>query len=158
MNNIWKYSLVLAFSIIIDQLIKGTAQSLLLEPTSIMPIVSLFNFVRAENHGVIFGIEPSFMRNYQNTICHLLDLALMVWVLKKIIYFRNKSPLLGWGYNLWLVGLFTSWLDRVTLGYTLDYLSIGKRLIVFSLGDLFTALGVLMVITLEYKFKTQVKL
>lgn len=151
MNNIWKYSLVLAFSIIVDQLVKGTAQTLIAEPNSSLDLYGLISFVRTENHGLIFGLELPFLKTYQNLICHLLDLGIIFYILKKIIFYRNRSPLLGWSYTFWLVGVFTSWLDRVTLGYTLDYLKLKSW--AFSMGDLYTIIGLLMIGLLELRYK-----
>ena len=85
MNNIWKYSLVLAFSIIIDQLVKGTAQTLIAEPNSSLDLYGILSFVRTENHGLLFGFKLSFLENYQNLICHLIDLGIIFWILKKIV-------------------------------------------------------------------------
>ncbi len=147
MNNIWKYSLVLAFSIIADQLIKGTAQSLLLEQNSTAAFLGPLSFARLLNPNLIFGIKISALGDYQNLICHLIDLLLIFWILKKIVYYRNRGPIIGWGYTLWLMGVFTSWLDRVSHGYTLDYLSLGK--FSFSLGDIYTVLGLVIIFWFE---------
>jgi lipoprotein signal peptidase len=147
MNNIWKYSLVLAFSIIADQLIKGTAQSLLLEQNSTAVIWGSLSFARLLNPYLIFGINIPQLGEYQNLICHLIDLLLIIWILKKIIYFRNRGPVIGWGYTLWLMGIFTSWLDRVSHGYTLDYLSLQGMS--FSLGDLYSIVGLSIICWFE---------
>lgn len=155
MNNIWKYSLVLAFSIIIDQLVKGTAQTLIVEPNSSLDLYGILSFVRTENHGLLFGFKLPFFETYQNLICHILDLGIIFWILKKIVFYRNRSPILGWSYTFWLVGIFTSWLDRVTLGYTLDYLKLKSW--AFSMGDLYTILGLAMIVFWEIRLKRATK-
>jgi lipoprotein signal peptidase len=154
MNNIWKYSLVLAFSIIADQLVKGTAQSLISAEGGVVPLFSFLSFVRLRNENLIFGLKMPFLESYANGLAILTCSLLIFWCLKKIVINRNKSPLKGWAYTMLLTGLFTSWLDRISQGFTLDYLQVnfGSSLALpFSVGDIFFLCGVLSVMTLELK-------
>ena len=155
MNNIWKYSLVLAFSIILDQLIKGTAQSLIPTEGGTVPLFGILSFVRLRNPDLIFGISLPVLGTYSNGIALSVCSALIFLTLKKIVFYRNRNPLKGWAYTLLVTGLFTSWLDRATQGFTLDYLSVGlgNTSLPFSVGDLFFLVGAILVLILELKGK-----
>lgn len=144
MNNIWKYSLVLAFSIILDQLLKGTAQSLIPMPGEVYEVYSSFFFVREVNPYFPFGIK--IISQYANTICWITHVGLIFYSLKKIIYFRNRNPIKGWGVTFLLMSFFTSWLDRYSQGSTLDYLAIGSRNthFSFSYGDISFFIGLVI--------------
>ncbi len=141
MNNIWKYSLVLAFSIILDQLLKGTSQSLIAAPGEFHEVYSYVFLVRETNPFWPFGID--IFPSYANTICWIFHIFLIFYSLKKIVYFRNRDPLKGWAITFLLMGFFTSWLDRFSQGRTLDYIAIGKSepFLSFSIGDLSFIIG-----------------
>jgi lipoprotein signal peptidase len=151
MNNIWKYSLVLAFSIILDQLIKGTSQSLILEDGGVSPLIGDLFFTRFKNNDFVFGLSIPLLKNYQNTISMFFSLGIIFYSLKAVVKNRNKKPLKGWAYTLIISGFFTSWLDRVSQGFTLDYLGLqfNDTIFAFSLGDIMTVLGILMITFIE---------
>ena len=154
MNNIWKYSLVLAFSIIIDQLVKGTAQSLIVNEGGVVSLLGPLNFVRIRNEELIFGLSLPFFNTYANTFAIVICTFLIFLCLRKIVHFRNRSPITGWAYTLLLTGLFTSWLDRVSQGFTLGYLglSLGETTLVpFSIGDIYFFLGIISVVIFELR-------
>ncbi len=149
MNNIWKYSLVLAFSIILDQLLKGTAQSLISMEGGFHPISDTFLFVRESNAGLIFGLHPFFDLKTLNTFSWIVTLVFIIHFLRRIVFYRNRSPIRGWGYTLLLMGFFSSWLDRYSQGSTLDYLGLklGEYTLTFSVSDISSALGALILMT-----------
>lgn len=148
MNNIWKYSLVLAFSIICDQLIKGSIQSLLEYEGATKPLFdSLVLIIRERNYFFPMGFSFGASEKVVNTIAIIIDTLLMFGCLYRIVIFRNKDPFMGWGYTLVFSGLFTSWMDRFSQGFTLNYFSIGG--LSTSLGDLLFLSGLVIVITKE---------
>ncbi|MCF8058022.1 MAG: signal peptidase II [Bacteriovoracaceae bacterium] len=153
MNNIWKYSLILAFSIILDQLIKGTSQSLILEDGGISNLIGPLSFVRFKNAYLIFGFNISTIKSYQNSIAILFSSGIIVYSLKEAIKNRNISPITGWSYTLMIAGFFTSWLDRISQGFTLDYLGLnfGSTLVTFSLGDILSVCGFFLLGILKIK-------
>lgn len=153
MNNIWKYSLVLAFSIIVDQLIKGTAQSLIVNDGGVVHLFGPLSFVRIRNLFFIFGFNISFLSEYINAISLTVCTGLIFWTLKKIVINRNINPLKGWAYTLFLIGLFSSWLDRVTQGFTLSYLKVdfGFLMVPFSVGDIFFFCGIIAILFMEIR-------
>lgn len=153
MNNIWKYSLVLAFSIILDQLVKGTAQSLIPSEGGVVDLFGPLSFVRIRNENLIFGLPLPLITSYANALAIISSSSLILWSLKRVVINRNVNPLKGWAYTLFLTGLFTSWMDRATQGFTLDYLGIEilGSLIPFSIGDLYFLIGMVLIASLEVK-------
>lgn len=148
MNNIWKYSLVLAFSIICDQLIKGSIQSLLEYEGATKPLFkSLVLIIRERNYFFPMGFSLGASEKIANTIAILADSLLMFGCLYRIVIFRNKDPFMGWGYTLIFSGLFTSWMDRFSQGFTLNYLSFLG--ISTSFGDLLFLFGLIIVLVKE---------
>ncbi|MCR9203628.1 MAG: signal peptidase II [Halobacteriovoraceae bacterium] len=152
MNNIWKYSLVLAFSIICDQLTKGSIQSLLeYEGATYSLIDPILSVIRERNYGFLMGITFGLSPKLTNGLCAGLNSFLMMVCLYRIVVFRNTHPILGWGYTLLFSGLFTSWLDRLSQGFTLNYFLIGKGPISTSLGDLLFLSGLIIIALKEFQ-------
>lgn len=149
MNNIWKYSLVLAFSIICDQLIKGSIQSLLEYEGATKPLFgSLLTVVRERNYHFLFGISFGETAKIANILSITLNSTLMMVCLYRTVIFRNNNPLLGWGYTLAFSGLFTSWMDRLSQGFTLNYFSFFG--VSTSLGDLLYLMGLGLILFKEF--------
>jgi len=155
MQNIWKYSLVLSFTIIIDQLIKGTAQSLIPSLGGFSLIFPSFYLTRLANPYFIFGIDIGIGPKWSNGIALYLDLILSCVSIWWIVKWRNRATAKGWFLTLILTALFSSWLDRSMHGHTLDFLSIGK-VYNFSVADLYYIVGVigLTILTLKEKKKS----
>ncbi len=142
MNNIWKYSLVLSFTIIIDQLIKGTAQSLISTLGGFSLIASPFYLTRMTNPNFIFGLDIGIGPIWSNKISLYADLLLSCYSIWWIVKWRNKAPVKGWFLTFILTALFSSWLDRSMHGHTLDYLSLYQK-ISFSIADIYLFVGLL---------------
>lgn len=140
MNNIWKYSLVLSFTVIIDQLIKGTAQSLIPALGGFSVIASDFYLTRVGNINLIFGIDIGLGPLWTNKVAQYFDLVLCLISIWWIVKWRNRAPAKGWFLTLTLTALFSSWLDRTMHGHTLDYLSVAKK-VSFSIADGYLFVG-----------------
>lgn len=147
MQNIWKYSLLLAFSIIIDQLFKGSAQSLVDMPNSFEVLFEPFYLIRSRNFYFIFNIDLGLSKLWSNRLSLILILTLLGFAFWWTVKWRNTRPLAGWSLSLVACGLFSAFMDRYSHGYTLDYLSLRfseSDWINFSLGDIELTLGFLL--------------
>jgi|GEM_PF-2148478 len=155
MNNIWKYSLLLAFGVIIDQLAKGSAQSLISVPGGEDYIGLGFSFTRVTNSGLIFGLTVPSLGSYLNSLSVACSSLVIIILIRQIILWRNMRPHFGWALSLILLGVFSSWLDRISHAKTLDYLSLkaGSLFLSFSLADLSLCLGIAYFIFLVLKEK-----
>lgn len=152
MNNIWKYSLVLSFTIIIDQLIKGTAQSLIPNLGGFSLLASEVYLTRLGNANFIFGFDIGLGATWTNRIALYFDFIMSFVSIWWIVKWRNKAPLKGWFLSLILTALFSSWLDRTMHGYTLDYLAITKKFS-FSIADIYLFIGSIGLGSLLFKDK-----
>ena len=149
MNNIWKFSLVLAFSIMGDQLIKGTIQSFIQNNSDHYIIFDqIFYLVRERNYKQILGLSFFDKVLLDNYLAVVIDSILILGSLYMIIINRNKNLFLGWSYTLILSGLLTSWIDRITQGFTLNYFLFKAfdTKVTTAFGDIFFMLGILLVI------------
>lgn len=154
MQNIWKYSLLLAFSIIIDQLFKGSAQSLVDVPNSHELIFSPLFLVRARSFFFAFNLDLGLSALWSNRISLVVIVSLLVLSLWWTVKWRNSRPLAGWSLSLISCGLFSSFMDRYSHGYTLDYLALRfseKTWLNFSLGDIELTLGMILGLLLVWK-------
>lgn len=140
MNNIWKYSLVLSFTIIIDQLIKGTAQSLIANLGDFSLLAKNIYLTRIGNPSFIFGLDVGLGALWSNRIALYLDLILSFISIWWIVKWRNRAPVKGWFLTLILTALLSSWLDRSMHGYTLDYLAITQNFSL-SIADIYLLIG-----------------
>ena len=141
MNNIWKYSLILCFTVIVDQLIKGTAQTVVPNLGDYSELASGVFLTRLGNSNFIFGIDFG-LNSWTNTIAQYFDLILCFVCIWWIVLWRNIAPHKGWCLTLILTAIFSSWLDRSLYGYTLDYISLGKSFS-SSIADLYLFFGCL---------------
>jgi hypothetical protein len=130
MTNIWRYSLIFAFTIILDQLIKGTIQGFL----GSQEVVEVFSGL------IIQEIKTPPSELWLNRCLYLSSLLGLVYMIRNTILYRNKNFLLGLFRTFIMIGLFTTFLDFSTTGYFVDYiyllgvpLSFGKILFVVGL-------------------------
>ena len=133
MNNIWKFSLIFAFTVIFDQMLKGTVQGFMESDGS----YKIFEGVYLK---AIIGTQ---IENYLLLVCQLICLAVLIYLIRNIILYRNKSLLKGMLRTFSMIGVFTLLLDLLFTGYFVDYISIfgfglslGKVLLILSVPSL----------------------
>jgi lipoprotein signal peptidase len=154
MQNVWKYSLLLAFSIIIDQLFKGSAQSLVEIPSASEVLFEPLYLIRSRNYLFFLHFDFGLSPNWSNRISLIFNVAALLGCFWWTIKWRNVRPDAGWSLSLIACGLFSSTMDRYSHGFTLDYLGLklsDSSWVNFSLGDLEFLLGLVMGIFLLYR-------
>lgn len=125
--------------VIVDQLLKGTAQTLSSHETfSLFGGVSLAQVMNAH---IIGGIDLG-LGHWDNRIALFFDWLLSLLCLWGMILWRNIFPLRGLFLTFILVALFSSCIDRFFYGYTLDYFLLGQTY-AFSIADLSLSFGLL---------------
>ncbi len=129
MNNIWRYSLIFAFTVIIDQLTKASVQGFLGSQT----VVEVFSGL------VIQEIKTQKIEMWLNRSLYSLSFLALIYMIRNTIIYRNKSFYLGLLRTFIMIGLFTTFLDLSSLGYFVDYiyvvgfpLSLGKLFFIFG--------------------------
>lgn len=123
--------------IVLDFLVKLWARTDLSQIESIPILQGVFHLTYVENRGAAFGI-------LQNKIWFFVLVALVA--IPVIAYafwkFQNRSKTLNLGLCFVLAGAVGNMIDRITLGFVVDFLDF--RLIdfpVFNIADIFVCVG-----------------
>ncbi len=138
-RNFWntvKYGSVFFLGIILDQWTKYWAVSHLSfwKSLSIFPPVLQFQLVY--NHGAAYGI-------LQNQRLLLVTVSISVVVVSALFYRRiATTPLSKWGLTFLLIGTIGNSIDRLFLGYVVDFIDI-KLVPVFNIADMMINAGVI---------------
>ncbi len=112
----------------------------------------IFCFSAVTNFGAAFSLFDKFFWVRFITIF----IALIVIILAIYYYFRfsEKSILLRWALPLIFIGTLSNMLDRIILGYVVDYIPFfSAKLFVFNLADLSNFIGVILLIIFLLKRK-----
>ncbi len=139
MNNIWRYSLIFAFTVIIDQLIKGTTQGFLGSENSLV----VFDFL------VIQEIKTNKIGLWLNRFLYYSSAVSLIYMIKSTIVNRNKSFSKGLFRTFIMIGLFTTFLDLSSLGYFVDYIYFFK--VPLSIGKLLFVIGLVSISIINFK-------
>ena len=109
--------IVIAFSVIFDQLTKLTVVKLLELGESVEVIPGVFNFTYIHNRGAAFG-----MLDEHRWVFMVISTVAIVAILVYLFKFAPKSNLLRIGLSLVVGGGIGNMIDRVALGYVVDFL------------------------------------
>lgn len=128
-----------------DQITKIFASTYLTMHTPVRVIGDFGRLVLTHNLGIIFGIP---FRN------HLVYYILPFAVVFIVIYFaiKNKTSFFSVAYGLILGGALGNLLDRIRLGYVIDFIDIGIKHLrwpTFNIADSALVVGLIMIIAKE---------
>lgn len=151
------YEIIIAVLIGLDQIIKRWALNVLQNRESISIIKNVFNLTYVENRGAAFGL-------FQNSQIVFIIVAVIASIVG-IYFLRSKkyeSKALKISIILIISGAIGNLIDRVTLGYVVDYFDfIFIWNYVFNLADCFIVVGTFILCTIlimsEQKDTKQVK-
>jgi len=143
------YFLLTLFVLIIDQLLKVVVVSKLNVFENVWIIKNIFSITLVYNYGAAFGILQS-----QTLLLIILSLAviLFVWINRKKL--AGYPTLFQIGLALALGGAFGNLVDRIRLGYVIDFLDF-QVWPVFNLADIAIVAGVGLVIIGLYSDKSE---
>ncbi len=136
----WLALVFAALLIVADQLVKQWALSVL-QPLRTIPVWDgVFQFTYVENTGAAFGVlqgEQFILVGVTGVLILVLAVAV---ALKKI-----PSPWMQWCFALIIGGGVGNLIDRVVLGYVVDYLQVTFITFpVFNLADCFVVIGAII--------------
>ena len=144
----WKNPLILIILIIsflIDQLTKLSISSLLHLGESI-PKEGFFRITHISNSGTIWGLFPD--QTFPLIIGSFFGISLLVYLYHKI---SSTNPLISMSIGLQLGGAFGNLVDRIRLGYVVDFIDIGPWPI-FNIADSSIVVGIaILIFILAYK-------
>jgi signal peptidase II len=103
----------------------------------------------AENPGVIFGLFK-----YNIIFLYVIPIAIIIFLF--IYFYKNKiSSLITIGSSFIISGLLSNIIDRIRLGYVIDFIFIPiipkYNISLFNFADLFLIIGVILLIYYNLK-------
>ena len=120
--------------ILVDRITKMLVENFLDKELSI--IKNIFYFTYVKNDGAAFSILGSQ---------RLLLVILSILALFFIIYYITKKDKNGIGYFFLIGGIIGTLIDRIFLGYVLDFIGI-YTFPIFNIADIFIVLGAILIL------------
>ena len=133
------YPILIAATVIaLDQIIKKVLVKAL-EGGSITVIKNFFNLVYVENYGIAFGMFKNKTMFFITT-----QSIISIFIAFMIYRFHNKSIPVTICLSLILGGAIGNLIDRIRVGYVIDYLSFTIFPPVFNLADSAIVVGAIL--------------
>ena len=125
--------------IILDQFTKVLVQNFMYRGESVVLIQNFLSFTYLENPGAAFGIFP-----YRTTLFIIVTIAVIAFI---FYYFRNLPQhyrLMRLGLALQLAGAVGNLVDRIRMGYVVDFINLSFWPPVFNVADVAIAVGIIV--------------
>lgn len=141
------YGAVFLFSVILDQLTKMWALSILKDGTSIKIIKDFLRFTYVENRGAAFGI-------LQNQIWFFVIITFIMIIVLGYMFFKYKNITNLSKLSLVLIagGAIGNFIDRIIRGFVVDFIDVKfgnfYDFPVFNIADSFVVCGTVLLIIL----------
>ena len=145
--------LIAAIAVILDQVTKWLAVEFLTKVETVPLIQNVLHLTYLENTGAAFGI----LKN-NRWVFLIISTVAIIALLAYIAKFPLKSKLLGVGLSFIVGGGIGNMIDRVLLGYVVDFIDF--RLInfaVFNVADSFVCVGAVLVLIYVFFFSDKKK-
>ncbi|MDD9992328.1 MAG: signal peptidase II [Rhodospirillales bacterium] len=143
---------VAATAVAADQVTKWTARDALWDPMRRIEVTFFFNLAPAENKGISFGLFQSEGAG----MWLIVGLALAISAGLGVWMRRTRSHWQGCALGLVIGGAIGNVIDRVRLGWVIDFLDFhggGYHWPAFNLADAAISVGVVMLIVHEFLMK-----
>ena len=125
-----------ALTVVGDQTSKAVIRSSL-SPTQSVPVIpAVLHLTYVQNTGAAFG----FFRGYSSVFV-LVSVMIAAWILMELMRRRRRPRLIQLGLSLILGGAIGNLVDRVRLGYVVDFIDV-RVWPVFNLADSAITVGV----------------
>ena len=145
--------LIAAIAVILDQVTKWLAVEFLTKVETVPLIQNVLHLTYLENTGAAFGI----LKN-NRWVFLIISTVAIIALLAYIAKFPPKSKWLGVGLSFIVGGGIGNIIDRVLLGYVVDFIDF--RLInfaVFNVADSFVCVGAVLVLIYVFFFSDKKK-
>ncbi len=139
--------LFIIVGVILDYVTKQWANSSLLYGESVAIFPGL-NWTLVYNQGAAFSFLAShdgWQRWFFVAVSSIISIVLFVWILRT----KAKEKLLRFGLVMVLTGAIGNLIDRISLGYVIDFIHLYYRDYhwpIFNLADIFVSVGVGIII------------
>jgi signal peptidase II len=142
------YGLVAIVAVVLDQAIKFVVETTMAmhEPIAVLPFLALY---RTHNTGIAFSMMSDF-GSIGLAVVTLAVTAFVFWIASRTDPAQRFARL---GFALIISGAIGNLIDRVWLGYVVDYVLFhlpNWSFAVFNLADAFISVGAAMVILDEF--------
>lgn len=125
-----------ALTVVGDQASKAVIRSSL-SPTQSVPVIpAVLHLTYVQNTGAAFGL----FRGYSSVFV-LVSVMIAAWILMELMRRRHRPWLIQLGLSLILGGAIGNLVDRVRLGYVVDFIDV-RVWPVFNLADSAITVGV----------------
>ena len=133
--------------VILDQLVKAFVKSTMKLFETIPVIKGLFNISFIENRGIAFGIFGQGNEFVKRWLLLLVVAAAMLVII--VYWFLNYTDALIYNISCGLIlgGAFGNFIDRLLMGYVVDFIEVGYgkwSFPVFNLADSAVTCGVIL--------------
>lgn len=144
-----KHLIYSLFLIVIDQVIKFLIVNNIRLNSSVNMINNFFEITNVKNTGAAWSI-------LSNNVLLLIIIAIFALVVIYHIFIKDKKLLKyqAYAYATLYAGIIGNLIDRVFLGYVIDYLSFnifGYNFPVFNMADMYIVLSMIVIIFYIYK-------
>lgn len=133
------YAVIVVLGVVIDQITKNLASTMLDPEEPVNVIGKVFQFVYTENMGAAFG-----MMQGRQTLFYIITAVVIVFILYFIIKMPNDEHYFPMGLILSFVlsGALGNLIDRVSHKYVVDFIYFSPiNFPVFNVADIFVTLG-----------------
>ena len=132
--------LIAGFTLVADQLTKSLVAASFMPGESLPLVPRVLHLTYVQNTGAAFGLFKG-----QHALFIVLSLVVIVWIAREFLTKRPASRAVAWGYALVLGGAAGNLIDRVRLGYVVDFLDL-RVWPVFNVGDSAITIGVALLV------------
>ena len=132
--------LIAGVTLVADQLTKSLVAAAFLPGQSLPLVPRALHLTYVQNTGAAFGLFKG-----QHALFVLLSLAVIAWIIREFLTTRAMPGALVRGYALVLGGAAGNLIDRVRLGYVVDFIDL-RVWPVFNIGDSAITIGIALLI------------
>ncbi|MBI3321491.1 MAG: signal peptidase II [Candidatus Omnitrophica bacterium] len=132
--------MISALTLVADQLSKSLILTSFAPGESLPVIPGLLHLTYVQNTGAAFGLLKG-----QQTLFIVLSLAVVAWILYEFVRRPLTTSSIVWGCALILGGALGNLVDRLRLGYVVDFIDL-RVWPVFNVGDSAITIGVALLL------------
>ncbi len=136
--------IVAIMTFVLDVISKALVSNLIYPNDSISVIGNFFMLTYVKNTGAAFSILPG-----RQIFLIIISIIVMGIVIVYLIKNKDQSLLDKWGYGLLLGGTIGNLLDRIRLGYVIDFLDfniLSYHFPIFNIADIGIVIGLILLV------------
>lgn len=132
-----KWTLLILFIIILDQLVKGLVVNNLSKVDSVTVIPHILSFIYVKNTGAAFSILSD-----KTVVLGVISILFCIGVIAYWCIKKPNSQMLTFSLSLLLAGAFGNAVDRIVRGFVVDFIEVTFiKFPVFNIADISITFG-----------------